>query len=151
MAGSFNVVSANAEPLVLSPKQVLDVMKVGFVTQPTGIYAEVPVPLQAWLQEGEEPNIGPYAETIEGLIANTAAVDADYRNDLDRKGLLVDFLDFIVEYRPPGRIGEPLETRVEVTLGSLGASSDPWFARLAASPESLINKAYQRLVETAGL
>ena len=61
------------------------------------IYAEVSIPRLAWLQEPQGENIGPYAETIENLIDGGLAVGGSYVNDLDESGLLVDYIDFLVQ------------------------------------------------------
>lgn len=151
MAGSFTVVSQTPDVQVLSPTQVLDVERVGFVTHPTGIYAEVPVFRQAWLQESQEANLAAYADAIEGLIANGLATDGSYANDLDANGLLVDYIDFVVTYVPPNPLIPPMTATVRIPLGTLGASGDPWFGQLPGSPDSLIGAAWQRLQETANL
>src|SRR5438309_6749385 len=151
MAASFTVLSQSREVQVLGPTQVLDVERVGFVTHPTGIYVETPVPLVDWLAQGAEPWLGPLADTIEGLIADTAAVDGSFVQDVDAAGLLIDYVEFVVEYVPPGSLGLPQTTTVRIPLGALSAATDPFFGTLAASPDTLINNAYAALAATAGL
>src|SRR5437016_12595029 len=102
MASSFVVVSQTPDVQVLGPTQVLNVERVGFVTQPTGIYVEVPVPRLAWLEESQEANLAAFADAIEGLIAGGLAAGGSYVNDLDESGLLVDYIDFVGQYTPPG-------------------------------------------------
>lgn len=151
MAGSFSVVSQIRTVQVLGPTQVLDVEQVGFVTHPTGIYAEFPVPLVTWRQGGAGTLIGPLSEAIENLIAGSAATGASYLQDIDESGLLVDFLDVIVEYVPPDGTRPPMTTSVPIPLEAFLAAGDVWFAQSGVSPAQLVDEAYQALAATAGL
>lgn len=151
MASYVTVGGGTKEVQVLSPTQTLDVQVQPFITQPTGIYAQFPIPYVDFIAQGVGQWLGPLADAIEGLIASTPAVDASFAQDVDGTGLITDYLDFVVEYAPPGRLGPPMQTTARVTMGSLISSSDPWFGRVAGSPDTIIDKAYAALVAAAEL
>lgn len=147
----FSVVTQFRDIQVLGPTQVLDVERVGFVTSPSSIYAEFPVPMSTWRAGGAGVLIGPLSDAIENLIAGTAATTASYLQDVDDNGLLADYLDVVVEYVPPDGVRPPMTTTVRIPLDAFLAGGDPWFTRLSASPQSLVDAAYQSLEQTAGL
>jgi len=151
MASYTTLGGGTQEVQVLSPTLTLDVQVQPFVTQPSGVFAQFPIPYVDFIAQGVGQWLGPLADAIEGLIANTAAVDATFAQDVDASGLITDYLDFIVEYTPPGRFGPPMQTTARVTMGSLISSSDPFFSRLGGSPESIIGEAYQALVAASEL
>lgn len=151
MAGNFSVVSHVRTVRVIGPTLVVDVEQVGFVTHPTGIYAEYPVPYSAWTTEGAGVTISPLADAIEGVISGGLAVTGSYAEDIDASGLLVGYIDFVVEYDPPGGFLPPQQTSVRVTMDSLAASSDPFFAALGGSPQGKLSAAYDRLVADMNL
>src|SRR6266496_951107 len=151
MADSFSVVTQLRSVRVIGPTQVVDVELVGFVTHPTEIYAEYPVPLDLWRAGNVAELLGPIAHEIESLIANTAAVTGSYSQDVDENGLLVDYIDFVVSYQPSSGLGLPQTATVSISIDLLGAVSDPIAARFLTSPDAMIQEAYDRLVATASL
>src|SRR6266516_3064603 len=64
MADSFSVVTQLRSVRVIGPTQVVDVELVGFVTHPTEIYAEYPVPLDLW----RDGNVAELFGTITGAV-----------------------------------------------------------------------------------
>jgi hypothetical protein len=159
VAASYRVVGQFRDIQVLGPTNVMDVQRIQFVTSPSAIYAEFPVPLSTAGKPGPlftpaqvDILIGPLAESIENLIAGSAATTASYLQDVTDSGLLADYLDVVVEYDPADGFRPPMTTTVRIPLDAfLAAGGDPWFARLAASPQSLVDEAYQALAGTANL
>ena len=151
MASYQTVGGGTREVQVLAANQVLDVQVQPFITSPTGIYAQFPIPYVDFVAQGVGAWLGPLADAIEGLISSTAAVGATFAQDVDASGLITDYLDFIVEYQPPGRLGPPFQTTARVTLGSLISDLDPWFSALPKSPENIIGDVEAALIAAAGL
>lgn len=151
MASNFALVSHVRTVRVMGPTLVTDVEQVGFETRPTRIYAEYPIPYDAWIKEGAAVTIGPLADAIEGIISGGLAVGGSYAEDVDANGLLHGYIDFVVEYDPPGGFLPPQTTLVRVTMDSLAASSDPFFAALGGSPQGRLSAAYDRLVADMNL
>jgi hypothetical protein len=150
VASNYTVVSQTKDVIVLGPTQVLDVQRVGFVTHPTGIYAEYPIDWQTWIASRGAPELGSIAGAIESLIATTAAVGATYVQDVAPNDLLVDYLDVVVQYDPGNPSLPMMYTSVLVPLGTFSAAADPWFTAQVTSPQELIDEAYQALANTAG-
>lgn len=149
MAAGYEVVSQEKSVQVLGPTRVLDVQTVGFKTHPTGIYAEFHVDWASWLADKGANQLGALAEAIEDVMAQGAAIDAQYVEVPNDQGLIVGYLDVVVEYRPPDGIRPPMTTTIPIQLSSFSAAADPWFARLGASPQSMIADAYAALEATA--
>lgn len=149
MAQSYSPATSHRSVQVLGPTQVADVQQAGFVTHPTGIYAEYPVPLPVWKDDRGAGLIEAIASGIEGLIASTAAVTGSYVQDLDANGLLVDYIEFVVEYVAQGGLGLPMTTTVLIPLESFLAAGDPFFFQFAGNPAQLIDDAYQGLAQFA--
>lgn len=151
MAAGYTVVSQDRTVQVLSQTEVADVERVGFVTKPTGIYAERLVPYASWLALGAAGWIEPLAQAIENLISGGLASFATFVQDIDPSGLLADFLDFLVVYQPSGGIGLPQTTTVRIPVNTL--TLDTSFGGVIASldPAQTLRDAYDALVATANL
>jgi hypothetical protein len=160
VADNYTVVSQRRTVQVLSPTQVADVEEVGFVTHPTGIYAQREVPYQAWAAEGAGSWIGTLATAIENLISGGLATTAMFVQDVDTTGLLTDYLDFTVSYTPSSGPGLPMTTTVRVPVNALtqdqsfGGAIDTYFGGSASpttDPAQALRDAYDALQATAGL
>lgn len=149
MAGNYSVVSQQKDVIVLGPTRVLDVQRVGFVTHPSGIYAEYSIDWQTWLASRGAGELGSIAGAIESLIATTAAVSATYVQDVTPNDLLADYLDVVVEYIPSNPAIPRQYTSILIALGLFSAAADPWFALTGNSPQELVDEAYQALAATA--
>ena len=109
MAGSYYVASQQQTIQVLGPTEVADVMEIGAVSQPSGVYFQRYVPLSSWkLLQGPE-GLGfwlqPVVDAIENSIADASASGVAFRQDIDPStGLLTDFLDFTVSYQKQGAL-----------------------------------------------
>src|SRR5438105_894784 len=110
MAQNYDVVSQRRTVQVLGQSQVADVMEVGFVTKPSGVYAQREVPYASWAALGAGSWIDTLAVAIEGLMAGGLASGATFVQDVDSTGLLADFIDFTVVYIDPTGAGLPQQT-----------------------------------------
>lgn len=146
---SYQVISQIKSVQVLGPTRVIDVEQVGVVTSPSGIYFEYPVPFDTFLDHEGRAVIGPLVDAIEEVMAGSAAIGASYFQDVDAAGLLVDYLDVVVEFIPGGA-RPPMTTTIPISLASFSATGDPFLVGLATSPQSLIAEAYAALEATAG-
>jgi hypothetical protein len=159
MADNYQVVSQRESVQVLSQTQVADVEIVGFVTKPSGIYAERVVPLAAWQAQGAASWIEPLASAIEGLISGGLASSGTFVQDVDASGLLADFIDFTVSYTPSdgGVLQMTTEVRIPVNAltidQSFGGALATYFGGSSSTldPAQALRDAYDTLQATAGL
>jgi hypothetical protein len=148
MAGNYRNVVARPSIRVLSETQVIDTEEVGFVTIPSGVYAQREVPRTAWLAEGAAAWVGPLATAIENLMAGGLATSASFVQDVDDSGLIADYLDFLVSYTPPGGLGFTLTATVRINVNAL--TLDIGFGSfVGGDPAQQLRDAYDRLVATA--
>lgn len=149
MAASYIVVSQSPGVQVLGATQVMDVETVGIVTQPTGIYLEYPIDRASWQADQGGQLLAALADAVEGLIDAGLAVDGSYVQDLRPSGLLADYIDFIVEYTPPGGVRPPMTAEARVPIGALIGGADPFTFNLAGNPREILIATYDALVATA--
>lgn len=150
MATDYTVVSQRRTVQVLSQTQVADVEEVGFISHPSGTYAQREVPYISWLASGSDAWIEPLAAAIEGLFSGGLASAASFVQDVDTNGLIADFLDFTVTYQPTGGLGLPMSTEVRIPVTAL--TLDTQFGSfLGTSPADQLRAAYDALVATANL
>lgn len=150
MADNFQVVSQRRTVQILSATEVIDVEEVGFVTKPSGVYAQREVPIAAWASEGAGAWIEPLAAAIEGLISGGLASGATFVQSVDDTGLLTNAIAFVVTYTPPSGIPGPMQTTVEIPVNAL--TLDTSFGTFTGtSPADRLDAAFQALVYTANL
>ena len=150
MASNYQPVGSNRSVQVLGPTQVIDVEEAQVVTAPSGVYFSFPIPLDMWLQNQGADYLGTIASQIEQQISEGLAVTASYIQDVDPSGLLVDYLDFVVQYVPPGGLRGPFEGVVRMPLNLLLAAIDPFFGLGGNSPAELLSAELDRLKALAG-
>lgn len=150
MAGNYFVNDSDREIQVISPTLVRPVEYVGIFTLPSHVYARYPVGLELWVQNQGADLLGTLATSIEGLISGGLAVTAQYMQDQDENGLLVDYLDFLVRYVPPDGIRGPLDSRVLVPEELLVAQVDPFLFATGNSAADMLATEYDRLKALAG-
>jgi hypothetical protein len=153
-----SVVSQTPGTQVLSPTQVLDIMRVGFVTSPTGVYAERMVPVAAWKAGGAADWIAPLATAIEDMISGGLASYAYWGQEVDpATNLLADFVSFVVTYDPGD--GRPVQEAI-ATVPVADLTTDVQFFDVgrffpgqtgapSQSPQDVVRATYDRLVATA--
>lgn len=101
MAGNYYVATQRRDIEVFAPNAPIDVERVGFVTQPSQIYAEVAVPLFDWQADEAASLIGPMAEGIEAEMTRPEVAGMVYEQDTNASGQLVDNMVVTVQYNPP--------------------------------------------------
>lgn len=151
MAAGYTVVSQSKTVQVLSANQVIDVEEVGFVTSPSGVYAQRLVPFAAWAAQGAAAWIAPLAQAIEDLIAGGLAIGGQFVQDVDPVSqLLADFVEFTVAYDPGGGV-LPMTTQVRVSVEALTADSAFGAFVPGLDPAKQLRDAYDALAATAAL
>lgn len=152
MADTYQVISQVPSVQVLSPSEVVDTMEVGFVTIPSGVYAQRSVPRAAWSTGGSAAWVGPLASAIEGLFSGGLASGATFVQDVDPgTGLLADAIEFIVTYTPPPPgIGTSSAT-VTIPVNHLTLDTSFGGFVTGSDPAQLLSDAYNQLVSTFNL
>jgi hypothetical protein len=151
MAASYTVVSQRKTVQQLAGNQVIDVEEVGFVTIPTGIYAQVYVPYQEWLANRGAQYIDALATGIENLIAGGLADSGSFAQDIDpNTDLLADFIDFRVSYTPPTPL-LAMTTDVRIPVSLLGVDTGFGSFISGGTAADQLRAAYDELAATAEL
>lgn len=152
MAANYRVVSQTPSVQVLSANEVIDTMEVGFVTAPSGVYAQRSVPRSAWKDGGAGAWIGPLATSIENLISGGLASGAVFVQDVDASsGLLKDAMQFTVLYDAPPPAVAPMTTTVTIPVDMLTLDTQFGGFVEGADPAQTLRDAYDELVHTANL
>jgi hypothetical protein len=132
---------------VISPTTVLDIEYVTASTTPTGVIFAYPLLEETWQANGGGETLGNIATAIENLVTSNHVVGGSNSQDLDNSGLLVDYVDLIVEYDPPN--GLPLQSTVSVPISAfvgtelgIGGIVIPGIE----TPEQYVEAEYDRLV-----
>jgi hypothetical protein len=149
----FSVLGSFATIQVVSPTQVVDVLRITFRTIPSGVVAYANAPYKAIL--GVQPNdvqgiadvfIGPLADGIERMMGSGEVSGALGVEDTDASQLLVDYIDATVEYTStdPAKPG-PFQQVVRIPVF---AFDEPSFYDALVGAK--IDGAYQALRALAG-
>lgn len=121
MAASYLVVSQQRGVQVFAPNAPIDVMEVGFTTQPSQVFASVAVPLFNWNDDQADSLLQPIADGIEFQMARPEVVDMRFEQDITAGGLLKDTMVIIVQYVPPaGRLVGEMTAEVRVPSYAFG-------------------------------
>jgi hypothetical protein len=145
MAQSYVLTGSTAGVQVLSTTSVVRVQYAEAVTRPSNIDFVFPIPLDLWAQNEGYDYLQEIASQIEQMISEGLAVGGSYIQEPDETGLLVDYMDFVVEYRPPSVGQGVFSTVVRVPLNTLLAGIDPFFAALPGGAASLLSASLDRL------
>lgn len=106
---------------VLSATAVITVQVETALTQPSNIYFETPVPLEAW-QSGSGPEYRSTAAAgLEQLLQEGDVVSVYWTQDLDTNGLRADYGVATVQIPTPAGKTGPFQTEVSFTMGVLSA------------------------------
>jgi hypothetical protein len=144
--GSFTTVQ------VVSPSQVIDVLRVTFRTTPSGVVAFASVPYKGLVgivpgDVGaiEDRFIEPLAFGIERMMGSGKVASATGSEDVDASGLLVDYIDAVVSYQPAtaGQPG-PFEQVIRIPVHAFDEPS--FYGPLI---QARIDAAYQAMVDLA--
>lgn len=151
MADSYSVVAQHPDVQVLGPTQVLDVQRVTIRTRPSGALLEYPVPAIIWPDAGGAIILESLASGVENMIAQGFAVAATYVNDIDETGLLVDYVEFLVQLRDAAGRLLPQTTTARVPEELFIGGDDPFAFGLIGDAVAILEKAYADLQQTAAL
>jgi hypothetical protein len=137
----YDITTISQETAVVSPTATLEVSRVGFTTNPSGVIAYVNVPAKNQTAAQVATTVEQYALLIETAMRHQGVTGAYFAQDVDASGLLTDYLVFIVGYEStnPARLG-PYQAEVWVRMVNLGAPTA--FAEAVGKP---IDAAYHRL------
>lgn len=136
MAAQYEVQSQRRSIKVLSQTETADVMEIGAVTKPHGVYYLVEVPYGDWLRGFAAFALGVPAEFIEAALSSGAAIGAYFVQEPDASGLLKNAVAFIVQVPNPyaTQLGTQ-QTTIVVDYTNLPLTNDPaalFAAELAA-------------------
>ena len=147
MATGYTIETQRRSIQVRSSGAPLDVQVVGFNTEPSGVYIELPIPYTAWLALQTDFFVAPFALEVEGWLATDGVIGAQWTQDLDAAQLLVDYIEFTLQVSPPSTSQTgPMQTTVRVPFSYFGEDRP-----LHHSVSSLIQPALDTLRATAGL
>lgn len=159
MAANYQVLGSFATVQVTSPTTVVDVLRITAKTIPSGItfYANAPyrsivgVPITgqhitpAQVDEIANVFIEPLAAGIERMMGSGQVAYAVAVEDIDRSGLLIDYIDATVSYPSPSTSQPgPFEQTVRIPTNAFDEPS--FYDPLIGQP---INDAYNALEDLA--
>lgn len=109
---------------VLSPTDVLDVQYVSAITTPHGLGFAYAVPIDSWNESPGNANglLDVIAIDLEGIYTGGHLVASTPVQDLDRNGLLQDFVAAVVEYDRTAQGLPPLQGTVNIPVDSFFTS-----------------------------
>lgn len=100
MAATFTVIAQARTVLVRSPTLVEDVMEIHALTHPHGVGFVRDVPIAAWKAKGVKPLLQPIADHIEHIMDVRPVVSAGPVQNVNRSGLVINAVEFVVHARP---------------------------------------------------
>lgn len=151
MAQSYVVVAQDPDVQVLGPRNVLDVQRVTIRTRPHGALLEYPIPKILWPDAGGAIILESLASGVENMLAQGFATAATYVNDVDETGLLVDYVEFVVQLRDAAGRLLPQTTTARVPAEWFIAGDDPFAFGLIGDAVAVLEQAYADLQRTATL
>jgi hypothetical protein len=101
---------------VLSQTDVVDVQYVSAVSSPSGFGFAYAVPYDAWLADGGGGLLDVIAVQLEQIGSNGQMVASSATQDLDKNGLLQDYVSAVVEYDRSAQGLPPLSGTVEIPV-----------------------------------
>lgn len=153
MADVYYVIDSYKSIQVLSPTTVSDVQYVTIATIPTQITLTYPMEYAVWKKGPPYDQLNAMAQELENLVTNYHVVAGSAVQDLDANGLLVDYVDLIVEYVQPTAGLPPLQGTVSIPVSLIYLeATDPILANALHStpPGGLCEEEYVRLQALAG-
>lgn len=147
---AYSLLASQSTVQVLSPTVVNDVVYCTIQTIPSSAIVSMPVSKVAFDNNGAAEELTALADSVEQLLANTAAIAASGTQTIDASGLLQDQVVFTVQYVPPGATTSNVTADATVGVGML-SQSDPAFAGATiAEAEAIITGVYDNLQSAAG-
>lgn len=130
MGANFSTVGSYATVQVTGPNTAVDVLRITFVTIPSGVTATANAPNRNLV--GVQPDdvqgvadtfIQPLAYGIERMMGLGVVAGAVQAEDVDASGLLLDYIDATVEYVPPGPVTDTFTQVVRINVHAFDESS----------------------------
>lgn len=147
---SYALLSSYTTVQVLGPQLVNDVLYCTITTQPSGVIASLPIPVNATGVANGNPELTAYGAAIEQIMADPRVIAGVGSQTLDANGLLTDNVVFTVQYVPPGSTGTSITAEATVHSASLNFEDAQIGRTLLASVEAIIDAVYDDLQATAG-
>lgn len=155
MADNYVTISSYPTVQVTGPQTVVDVLRIGFRTIPSGVVAFANAPGKkrpgqsgaALAAQLAATYIGPLALGIERAMGLGFIADASHEEDVSASGLLVDRIAFVVEYVPTDTALRG-EFQAEVIIPIFSFDEPSFFNALVLDP---LNQTYAELQAIAGL
>lgn len=130
MADNFQTLGSVATVQVTGPQSAVDVLRITFVTKPSGIIATANAPYRniVGVRPGDVEGIArvfiePLATGIERMMGMGIVPFAIAVEDTDASGLLIDYIDASVEYVPPGAAASDFQQVVRIPTGAFDEPS----------------------------
>lgn len=149
MATNYDALATQTSIQVLSPTVVLDAIDTTLRTKPSGVIFDY------WLAKADfdAGTAGTLLEQVAGgveHIMSTEPVIGGYgTSQLDKTGLLAQFVTFTVAYTVPGSISGPLTVDVDVPVTDFGQDAIAGENFGLADASALIQAAYANLQAVA--
>ena len=121
MAANYIPQGSYQDIQVLSPTSVIDVMVLTAFTEPSGIYYEVNVPMEAFNAGNGDTYLSDAADALEALLATPGVSSVHWTTDLDSRGLIGDYAVATVSVPAPKGSTGPFTTEVRFTMNSLSS------------------------------
>lgn len=119
--------------MILSATAAMEMTRFGIVTKPNGGTVMVNVPVKGVTAAQASNTLQRYALLIEAAFRLPGVIAARAEQDVDKSGLLADFVVFTVQYVPED--GDPPgEYTREVRVLTRNLSSDVAFAQYVGDP-----------------
>lgn len=154
MAASYSVLGSFSTIQVVSPTQVVDVLRITFRTVPSGVVAVANAPYRnvagvtvADVDQAAAVFIGPLADGIERMMGSGIVAGAIAAEDVDASGLLIDYIDATVSYVPVSS-AQPGPFQAVVRIPVFAFDEPSFYGPLV---NDKLNAAYGALQHLAGL
>jgi hypothetical protein len=135
---------------VLGGNFVNDVVYCTIKTNPSGVYAGMPVPTDAFNTGKGIDYLTPFADAIEQIMTQHAVVGAAGTQKIDANGLLSDQVVFVVSYADATHPLGQITADAEVPAASLNFTDGLIGATLLESVLGIIDSVYENLKTLAG-
>ena len=135
---------------VVSPQLVNDVQYCTIKTLPSEVIASIPVQKEVFDGGQADVPLDNFANAIEQIMDYPHVVAAVGNPTIDRNGLTADFVDFTVQYVPPGSSGTQITGVASIPVGKLNFTDGLIGQTLLEQVEAAIDKVYANLKAAAG-
>lgn len=149
MATNYDIKATIPTIQVLSPTLVQQVMDCTLQSIPSGVIFDYWVDRAVWDAGDAPPLLEMVAGNVEHILSATAAISGVGSQQLDKNGLLDQFVTFTVAATAPGGTPDALTTDVDVPMHDLDQETFAGENFGLTAAEALITAAYNLLVAAA--